>query len=130
MEISILRFQSNENGTNGKLSIDGVDVCETIELPWKNNDKGLSCIPEGRYEVVKRVSEKHGKHLLVKDVPERSLILFHPANNAIQELRGCIAPVSKTTGIGKGILSRAAFNKVRDLAYQAFSQNEKVFLTI
>ena len=129
MEMEILRIYGS-GGANGKLSIDAVAICSTIELPWKNNEQGVSCIPEGRYEVKKRFSEKHGKHLIVVGVPSRDLILFHPANNALQELRGCIAPVSKTTGSGKGILSRVAFEKVRDLAYAAYDRQEKVFLTI
>lgn len=117
-------------GANGILSVDGVDICSTIELPWKENATGVSCVPEGKYEIKKRYSEKHGKHLILLNVPGRELILFHPANNALQELRGCIAPVSKTVGFGRGILSRVAFRKLIDLTYQAFDNNEKVFLTI
>jgi hypothetical protein len=33
--------------------------------------------------------------LEVIDVKNRKLILFHPANNALKELNGCIAPVTK-----------------------------------
>ncbi len=129
MDILIVRKYA-KNGTNGVLDIDSERVCETIELPNLANQKGMSCIPEGVYEVKKRFSEKHGNHLIVSNVPNRSLILFHPANNAKEELRGCIAPVSQTVGAGKGIKSRIAFEKVRDLAYQAFDREEKVTLTI
>ena len=129
MEIEINRVYEN-TGTNGKLSIDGIVICSTIELPWKDNATGSSCIPEGKYEVKRRFSEKHGNHLIVINVQKRDLILFHPANNAIEELRGCIAPVSKITGPGKGILSKVAFEKVRGLAYHAFDNQDKVFLTI
>ena len=37
------------DGTNGKLKCDGEFICYTIELPWKNNEKRVSCIPVGKY---------------------------------------------------------------------------------
>ena len=37
------------DGTNGKLECEGKLICNTIELPWKNNEKRVSCIPEGKY---------------------------------------------------------------------------------
>jgi hypothetical protein len=104
-------------------------VCYTIELPWEDNLPQHSCIPEGRYELKKRYSTRFGQHLLVDHVPGRELILVHPANDALKELRGCIAPVSILTGPGKGILSRNAFQKVVSLVYKAL-EKEIVFLTI
>lgn len=44
-------------------------------------------------------------HYLAADVPDCQYILIHPANNALLELKGCIAPVSIITGIGQGTLS-------------------------
>ena len=75
----------------------------SIELPWKENQTGVSCIPEGRYELVKRWSPKFLRHLQVMNVPGREYILIHPANEALQELKGCIAPVCFLTGAGKGL---------------------------
>jgi hypothetical protein len=63
------------------------------------------CIPERRYSVVKRYSPKLKDHYLAADVPDCQYILIHPANNALLELKGCIAPVSIITGIGQGTLS-------------------------
>lgn len=85
-------------GTNGKLVHEGTIICHTIELPWKDNLSQVSCIPEGEYFIEKRYSSRFGWHLEVLNVPNRSLILFHPANNALNELRGCIAPVSQHSG--------------------------------
>jgi hypothetical protein len=79
------------NGTNGKLECEGKFICYTIELPWKENEKRVSCIPEGKYFIKKRYSNKFQWHLEVTNVMNRSLILFHPANNALIELNGCIA---------------------------------------
>ena len=88
------------NGTNGKLESDGKFICYTIELPWKENETKVSCIPEGEYVIRKRYSRKYNWQLEVVDVPSRKGILLHPANNAQSELKGCIAPVSKLSGAG------------------------------
>lgn len=102
------------NGTNGELFFDGRKICNTIELPWKGNQRRISCIPEGNYKVRKRYSAKHGWHLEVFGVKNRDLILIHPANDAQKELMGCIAPVSEISGEGKGIRSRIACERVEE----------------
>ena len=117
-------------GTNGILSLDSMALCHTIELPWKENRKQVSCIPEGEYEVTKRFSEKFKWHLQILNVPGRDLILIHPANNALKELKGCIAPVTSITGPGTGQQSRIVFNKLITLIYTVLNKNETVLLTI
>jgi len=118
------------NGTNGILQNSKGFICYTIELPWLNNEVRKSCIPEGKYVLVKRYSQKFGRHILLKDVPKRTFILMHPANNAKKELLGCIAPVTSLGGAGIGWESRKAFNKVKDLVYQAIDKGETVTLEI
>jgi hypothetical protein len=117
-------------GTNGTLMCEGKLVCHTIELPWKRNEKRVSCIPEGRYFIRKRYSQKFKWHLEVVDVKNRSYILFHPANNALQELNGCIAPVTKLSGPGLGLMSRKAFEKLKTLVYAALDSKESVELIV
>ncbi len=99
-------------GTNGTLSYRGEEICQTIELPWYDNQPQISCIPEGKYPVVVRETEDRGLHLWINPVPGRKLILIHSANNATKELKGCIAPVTATIGAGKGIFSRHAMEKL------------------
>jgi hypothetical protein len=118
------------DGTNGTLACEGQFICKTIELPWKLNEKGVSCIPEGEYFIAKRFSTKFQWHLEVLDVPNRSLILFHPANNALHELNGCIAPVTQLSGPGLGLMSRKAFAKLKDLVYPALDRKESVRLIV
>jgi hypothetical protein len=118
------------NGTNGKLECEGKIICLTIELPWINNKKRVSCIPEGKYFIRKRYSNKFKWHLEVVDVKNRSLVLFHPANNALQELNGCIAPVTKFSGPGLGLMSRKAFSKLKNLVNPILDRNESVVLII
>ncbi len=88
MELELCRAY-DPDGTNGELRCNGKLVCYTIELPWLQNQHNISCIPEGRYELKKRFVQKFGPHLLVVDVPDRSWILIHPANDAKAHLKGC-----------------------------------------
>ena len=101
MQLELVRTYYPE-GTNGEIFFNGRLMMYSIELPWKENRAGVSCIPEGNYELLKRYSPKFGRHLEVMNVPQRKYILIHPANNALQELKGCIAPVWLLTGAGKG----------------------------
>lgn len=118
------------DGTNGKLLCEGKLICNTIELPWKNNERRVSCIPEGKYFIRKRYSQKFKWHLEIVDVKNRSLILFHPANNALKELNGCIAPVTKLSGPGLGLMSRTAFEKLKKIVYQILDTEESVELIV
>ena len=117
-------------GTNGKLECEGKLICKTIELPWKMNETKVSCIPEGKYFIKKRYSNKFQWHLEIINVKNRSLILFHPANNALQELNGCIAPVTKLSGPGLGLMSRKAFSKLKNLVNPILDKNESVVLIV
>ncbi|TRX01391.1 DUF5675 family protein [Flavobacterium gawalongense] len=117
-------------GTQGTLEWNGTLVCYTIELPWLNNQQRVSCIPEGKYVLQKRFSPKFQWHLHLRNVPGRDLILIHPANDAKTELLGCIGPVSKHTGIGKGSSSRKALEKLKVLVYDALDRNEVVKISI
>lgn len=114
MEIQLNRTY-HPKGTNGMLYYNNSFQCYTIELPWLNNEPQHSCIPEGRYRLAKRYSLRHGTHFMLEGVKDRALILIHPANDALKELKGCIAPVTKITGEGKGILSRLAFEGLKNL---------------
>jgi len=129
MNPELIRTYFSE-GTNGVLLFNGAVTCSTIELPWKNNQPRISCIPEGSYRLVKRYSPHHKWHLELKDVPGRQLILIHPANDAISELQGCIAPVAVITGMGKGDFSRLAFKKITSLLFPLLESGSDIFLTI
>ncbi|TDE41620.1 hypothetical protein E0I26_16155 [Flavobacterium rhamnosiphilum] len=117
-------------GTNGKLACDGQFLCYTIELPWRENEKGVSCIPEGYYLLRKRYSRKFQWHIEVVAVKNRSSILLHPANNALNQLNGCIAPVTELSGAGLGLQSRQAFTTVKKMVYTALKQSAIVSLIV
>lgn len=95
---TLQREPSSDEGTYGTLRFDGQQVY-TIELPWRDNQRQVSCIPPGRYECAIVNSPKFGRVYEVKDVPGRSAVLIHSANLAgdltkgwTTQLQGCIAP--------------------------------------
>jgi hypothetical protein len=129
MELTLKRIY-HPQGVNGTIKLSGVKICETIELPWLENAVGISCIPEGKYLLRSRTSQKYGRHIEIVAVPGRSYILIHPANNASTELRGCIAPVLKATAPGKGIFSRKALEKLMNRCIPLWNENKSVYLNI
>jgi len=80
----IVRLSRSKKQTLGRLFIfDGLDIvfeCCTLELPFKNNERNVSCIPTGNYSVAPRNSAKYGDHLHIENVEFRDYILIHSAN--------------------------------------------------
>lgn len=129
MELKLIRTY-HPRGTNGQLYLGKEILCATIELPWKENKRQVSCIPEGKYELKKRYNPRFGAHLWVMDVPGRSYILIHAFNDALAESKGCIAPVSECTKPGVGTFSRDTLKKLTTLVYPELEKRKPVFLTI
>ena len=101
-----------ETWTDGLIFINGVLLCRSIELRWANNERNISCVPEGVYPVAIIQHPKFGECFQINGVKGRSGILVHVANDAQKELRGCIAPVFSLSGNGKGQHSRLALNYI------------------
>jgi hypothetical protein len=76
-------------GTLGKLTI-GDEVFWTAERPWRNNQKEVSCIPNGRYTCKAYTSKRFGQTFEVTDVENRTYILFHVGNFPEKDSHGCI----------------------------------------
>jgi len=93
MEITLTRFFLNDAVTFGMLNIKGIDHWPifTLENPWKDNRRNVSCIPEGRYDCSSYSSMKYVDVYKVHDVPARSGILFHKGNYE-RNTSGCILP--------------------------------------
>jgi hypothetical protein len=93
INLLILRDTFTEVSTIGNLYLDGEWLCDTLENPYKDNQRNISCIPEGQYKVRLRLPRESATrdyiHLLVKDVKDRDYILFHIGNSA-KDTRGCV----------------------------------------
>jgi len=77
----------------GRLYLNEEYVCDTLENPYINNERNISCIPEGKYNVRLRTPRESATrdylHLIVQEVPDRSFILFHRGNKP-EHTQGCI----------------------------------------
>ena len=94
----------------------------TVELPWKNNQNKISCIPVGNYRVISYSSIKYGRcfwligndnggyedNRITGNGYTRGSILIYAAPKATKDLQGCIGPglkfntQNKQLGIQKG----------------------------
>jgi hypothetical protein len=140
----ITRKPSTDQGTPGYFSF-GSRVLRCIELPWRDNAPGRSCIPPGTYRAELYASPKHGTVYMLQDVPGRSDVEIHAANFAGDsdldwkcELLGCIAPAEsigtmENTAEGQhkgqeqlaGISSRAALAE-----FMTWAGGEPIEITI
>lgn len=126
LNVTLERQESTDQGTFGVLSFEGREM-RSLELPWRGNQRQLSCIPEGVYVCALIRSPKFGRIYGVLDVPGRSNVLVHSANFAGDvhlgwdtQLHGCIAPhrrrgfLSNTRGKPQraGLLSRPALSEL------------------
>ena len=109
-EIHLIRSPSTEQGTIGEFVHEGVHLCYSIELPWRNNISNMSCIPVGEYDCEIVQSPRFGRVYHVKDVSKRSHVLIHSGNYAgNSELgykthsHGCILPGRHKGTLGKQI---------------------------
>ncbi|MAO21757.1 MAG: hypothetical protein CMJ25_13495 [Phycisphaerae bacterium] len=67
-------------------------MCKVLELPDLDNQRNISCIPEGLYKAKKRMSPGKGyKVIEYIDVPNRTYIQLHYGNYTRQIL-GCQLP--------------------------------------
>lgn len=86
----------------------------TLELPWRENKKKISCIPPGTYPIRRHHSPRFGVCVAIDNVPGRSAIRIH-AGNLPRHSTGCVLP-GLTTGIlsGEAALqySQPALNRI------------------
>ena len=93
VNLLIIRDEFTDKSTLGKLFLNGEKFCDTLELPYLDNQRSISCIPEGEYKVRLRTARESSSrdylHLLVQDVEGRSYILVHIGNYP-KDTKGCI----------------------------------------
>ena len=104
----LVRDDQNSVRTLGAMFDGDERVCETLELPWRDNYRGISCIPEGVYEckIGYSPSRKYDVYWL-QDVPGRSDVQIH-IGNFPKDIRGCIL-VGRDRGTDQVAHSKIAF---------------------
>lgn len=107
-------------------------TCTTLELPWKDNQRRISCIPAGKYDIRKYSSPSKGRVFLLEEVPNRSFIEIHSGNFHFDVL-GCILVGDATIGHvdinGDGLLdvvnSKNTLNHLLDIVPEKSTINIK-----
>lgn len=85
--IILVRYKDTDRGVRGRLYLRD-HTLETLELPWRNNAREISCIPLGEYTCHDYHSARFGKTIAL-GVTGRTGILLH-TGNTIADSRGCI----------------------------------------
>ena len=93
INLLLIRNTFSKKSTIGELFLNGERICDTLENPWQDNQRNISCIPEGVYPVRLRLPRESATrdylHLLVQEVPNRDFILVHRGNFPSQT-QGCL----------------------------------------
>ncbi len=87
-EMWLWRFPSTKDGTFGVILDGDIPFCVTIERPWLNNQKEVSCYPDGDYTCKRVESPKFGDTFEITNIPNRTLCLFHKGN-IMDDTHGC-----------------------------------------
>ena len=89
-------------GTYGEWTQDDPEFkCYTVERPWLENQRGVSCIPEGTYRIFKsRYHRGDYDCYEVEGVQGRSLIKIH-IGNWPENFEGCIGLGKEITPLSK-----------------------------
>lgn len=106
MQAKLIRIEETQEGTIGALTMDGKHIAMTLELADRENRAEVSCIPAGRYVCQRVHSPTFGRTFEVKNVPDRTHILFHKGNTDA-DTHGCVLLGEKT---GKLRDDRAVLN--------------------
>lgn len=106
--------------------------CKCIELPWLNNQRNVSCIPEGEYNAVKELHQTKGKVFRLLYVRGRSGILVHKGNfvaGYVKDSEGCILPGLYHEDInGDGNLDVAESGKAMDALWDVLPERFKIVI--
>ena len=153
MKLELKRIAKRDTYTIGKLYIDGVYFCDTIE----DKDRGLkqsmslneikqikvkhqTAIPIGTYEITLHVvSPKYSqkpwyvnlcgaKMPRLLNIPGYDGVLIHPGNSAADS-SGCLV-VGKNTVVGKVTDSRTTFKNLYAKLKVASDKGERITITI
>lgn len=132
MKLTLCRERTENNRTFGKLYVDNIYECETLEDAVRFTGEkvfGKTAIPFGEYVVIINHSNRFNRLLpLLLAVPNFEGIRIHPGNT-IEDTEGCIlvgtARVADTV-----VNSRVAFNILFEKMQTAIERGESINIEI
>jgi len=132
MIITLIRDNFTSKTTIGKLYIDGVYQCDTLEdivRPKGEKVYGETAIPTGEYEIVINFSNKYQRPMIqIMNVPMFQGIRIHSGNKA-EDTEGCIL-VGTRKGIDWLTNSIKAYKPLFDKIDTAFEAEDKITIKI
>ena len=139
MEIKLIRESFGDTFTEGKLLIDNVFECYTVEDTDRKMEEdltrkvnGKTAIPKGEYEVVLSMSNRFQKVLPeILNVPGFTGIRIHSGNSSI-DTEGCIILGSVNDKLDDDWIggSKIALTQFMAKLETAKENNEKVYIEI
>jgi len=90
-ELNIYRYQTGDQGTRGIAWLPGF-WAHSLELPWRDNQTNISCIPAGEYDIEfvtarRRIGGLRQMYWL-REVDNRTGVLIHPGTFAGDKRKG------------------------------------------
>ena len=89
----LVRCEAHPDRTLGSLilfhGLSKIAQFASLEPAWHDNERLVSCIPDGRYECVQRTSARFGPHLHIQGVEGRDWVLIH-RGNFVKDTAGCV----------------------------------------
>jgi hypothetical protein len=108
--------------------------CATLELPWKDNQNSISCIPDGKYKArYRQAAESPSRdydHIHILDVPDRSYILVH-SGNYNWHVKGCVLVGKKHADInGDGLLDVTSSKDTMKKLMKSIPKHEQIDIVV
>lgn len=137
MELTVERIYKGEDYTIGKLSINGLFFCNTLEDKvrilncYEDKIYGETAIPIGRYKVIISYSNHFKKQMPeILNVEFFKGIRIH-AGNTKEHTNGCIL-VGECKNVEEGYIynSKKVYEKLFQLLQDAVNQNEEIYINI
>lgn len=142
MEIQVNRTARKDGYTIGRMSLNGVYFCDTLEDTDRGlkstmsvdeilskKRKGITAIPTGKYDVVLTFSPRFKRVLpLLLSVKGYEGVRIH-AGNTNKETEGCLL-VGENKEKGKVLNSRATLEKLMSILLKCEWRKEKISITI
>ena len=86
----LIRLHCDDYATLGVILTPDYPAAYTMELPWRNNQAGISCLPTGCYQCVRVNHHIFGVTFqILENIPHRDGFYFHRGNKPTDS-KGCI----------------------------------------
>ena len=112
MIAELCRVYKTDKETLGQIDVfEAGFTCYSLELPDLNNQRQISCIPDGTYKLTLENHKKFGWCYRLHDVPNRDGVLIH-GGTYFTHTHGCILPAMEQKDLnGDGEIDNVSSKK-------------------